>query len=169
MSSTASPASSGSQPNRDGGTPAGRSSTLTVSPVPGGETQLRVIRPRPASWYSATSTVRSGAPAAAAASRSAFVEPVRSTTSSCAHGPTRAARSAPASSGWVVTFMLVDATCADRRDADGRSGDGDRRAASGARRAGWPDERRRPAGAATPADVALATPEEPGSLVTLRR
>ena len=41
-------------------------------------TQVRVSRPRPASWCSATSTVRSGAPAAAAAIRSALVEPVRS-------------------------------------------------------------------------------------------
>ena len=68
-------------------TPPGRSSTLTVSPEPGGDTQLRPSRPRPASWCSATSTVRSGAPAAAAASRSALVEPVRSTTSRRAHSP----------------------------------------------------------------------------------
>ncbi len=169
MSSTASPVSSGNQPNRDAGTPAGRSSTLTVSPVPGGETQLRVIRPRPASWYSATSTVRSGAPAVAAASRSAFVEPVRSTTSSCAHGPTRAARSAPASSGWVVTFMLVDATSATAATptAEAATATGGRAAAPGVQAGrtnvltGRPDRPR--AGR----DVALATPEDPASLDTL--
>ena len=109
-SCAARPARSVSQPSRDAETPSGRSSTLTVSPDPGGETQLRASRPRPASWCSATSTVRSGAPAAAAASRSAFVEPVRSTKSTRAQRPTSAARTASWSSGRAIRFMRPDAT-----------------------------------------------------------
>ena len=105
------PASSGSQPNRDGGTPAGRSSTLTVIPVPGGShpAARRAGRGR---RPGARRRARCGParPSAAAASRSALVEPVRSTTSSWAHGPISAARSAAASSGSTVRFMPADAT-----------------------------------------------------------
>ena len=104
------PASRVSQPSFDAEMPSGRSSTLTVSPEPGGETQLRASRPRPASWCSAMSTVRSGAPAAAAASRSALVEPVRSTMSTRVHSPTSAARTASWSSGRAVRFMRANAT-----------------------------------------------------------
>ena len=84
---TATPASSGSQPRRVGGTAAGRTSRENVSAARGGDTQVRPIRPRPAFCSSATSTTPSGAPARARASRSALVEPVRSSTSTACHRP----------------------------------------------------------------------------------
>src|SRR5215472_2471503 len=77
---TATPVSSGSQPRAAGGTPPGRSSTENVSAAPGWLCQLRSSRPRPAVCSSATSTDPAAAPALAAAIRSAFVDPVLSTT-----------------------------------------------------------------------------------------
>ena len=58
----------------------GRSSTEKVSPARDGEVQVRPSRPRPACCSSATSTVPSGAPSAAAATRSELVLAVDATT-----------------------------------------------------------------------------------------
>ena len=58
---------------------AGRSRIEHSSDAPGGACHVRPRRPRPAVWWSATSTVPAGAPARAAATRSALVEPVSST------------------------------------------------------------------------------------------
>jgi hypothetical protein len=84
---TDTPASSGSQPRRAGGTVSGRTSRENVRAARGGDTQLRPIRPRPAVCSSAASTTPSGAPAAARASRSALVEPVEASTSTARHRP----------------------------------------------------------------------------------
>ena len=51
----------------------------TSSELPGGACHRRPSRPRPAVWWSATSAVPGGAPCRAAATRSAFVDPVSST------------------------------------------------------------------------------------------
>ena len=59
---TATPASSGSQPRRAGGTPCGRSRSENVRAARGGDTQARPSRPRPALCSSAASTAPSGAP-----------------------------------------------------------------------------------------------------------
>ncbi len=83
----ATPASSGSQPLRAGGTGSGRSSTEQASAAPGTVTQPRASRPRPAVCASAASTVPSGAPPAAAASRSALVDPVDATMTGGRHRP----------------------------------------------------------------------------------
>ncbi len=99
---TATPASSESQPRRASGTAAGRTSRENVSAARGGDTQVRPIRPRPAVCSSAASTTPSGAPASARASRSALVEPVRSSTSTACHRPpgrSTARRRLAASSG----------------------------------------------------------------------
>ena len=64
-----------------------RSSREKVSAARGGEIQVRPIRPRPARCSSAASTTPSGSPPRARASRSALVEPVRSTTSMSRHRP----------------------------------------------------------------------------------
>ena len=100
-SATASPTSGDSQPHRTGST-VGRHSTEKVRPARGGDTQVRSSRPRPWSWCSATRTSPPGSPARAAAARSAFVEPVTSTTRISRHGPAgdcSALASATASSG----------------------------------------------------------------------
>jgi len=55
-----------------------------MSPDLAGATQLRPARPRPALWYSATSTVRSGAPSRAASTSALFVEETVATMSSAA-------------------------------------------------------------------------------------
>ena len=54
----ASPASSGTQPSRSSVAPGGASSTDTASAVPGGATQVRPSRPRPAVWFVVASTVK---------------------------------------------------------------------------------------------------------------
>jgi hypothetical protein len=57
----------------------GRSRTDTSSEPPGGATHVRSRRPRPAVWWSATTTMPSGAPSRASARASALVEPVSAT------------------------------------------------------------------------------------------
>ena len=49
-SATAIPASSGSQVQRGGSIPSGRTSTDMAMLVPGGAVQVRPSRPRPADW-----------------------------------------------------------------------------------------------------------------------
>ena len=78
---TARPARSGSQPQDGRVAAGGRSSTEKVSAERSGAVHARSRRPRPATWCSATTTSPSGAPVAAAATTSALVEPVSSTTS----------------------------------------------------------------------------------------
>ena len=98
---TASPASSGSQPQPSRGN-GGRSSTETASPERSGACQVRSARPRPAVCSSATTTSPSAAPARAAAATSALVDPVSATTrrSVQSESPdTSAARSAASRSG----------------------------------------------------------------------
>src|SRR5699024_8889462 len=106
-STTASPATTASEPRRANGTLPGRNSTLQYNPNPAGDCQPRPRLPRPAVCSSASSTVRSGAPAATAARRSAFVEPVLATTSSAAYGPagaTNSPRSCAASTECLRVF-----------------------------------------------------------------
>src|SRR5690554_6586108 len=90
------------QPNDDGGTP-GRSRKLTVSEVPAGVCQSRPARPRPDSWWSATSTEKSGhasGSARTAAPSSALVEPARARTSRRAtRSPSRASSAAASRAG----------------------------------------------------------------------
>ena len=57
--------------------------TLASRFAPGGASQVRSRRPRPASWWSVTSTDRSGAPAAAALASSVLVLPTSSTWRTC--------------------------------------------------------------------------------------
>ncbi len=72
--------SSGSQPQVADGT--GRATAIDTSrPARGGEVHERSSRPRPACWYSATSTDPGGA-----SSRSALVDSVSSTTSNDVQG-----------------------------------------------------------------------------------
>src|SRR4030095_786340 len=75
--------------NRSAG-PAGRSTTETYSPAPGGDDQLRPTRPRPRDWAFAATTKPSRMPASAAPMAMSLVEP----TSSCQerrvpNGPSR--------------------------------------------------------------------------------
>ena len=84
---TAIPVSSGSQARAAGATVTGRSSTENTSAARGGLDQDRPRRPRPAVCVSAASTRPSAAPAWAAASRSALVEPVSLATWMSRHRP----------------------------------------------------------------------------------
>ena len=101
---TATPASSGTQPRAAGGA-AGRSSTEQISAVPGRLTQVRPSRPRPAVCAPATSTRPSAAPARAAWSRSALVEPVSATTRISRHRPPGLI------TAWARVFWSSPGTC----------------------------------------------------------
>jgi hypothetical protein len=102
----ATPAISGSQPRCAGGILSGRSSTEKVSAAPGGLTQGRPIRPRPAVCSSATRMAPSASPRAAQSSRSAFVEPVRGVTWTAVQGPPRLG-SSRASRAWSSGCLLA--------------------------------------------------------------
>ena len=64
---------------RDDGVAAAGAGPTPAATAPGGASHVRSRRPRPAVWWSATSTIPSGAPSRARASASAFVEPVSAT------------------------------------------------------------------------------------------
>jgi len=126
-STTATPVSRGSQPRRAGGTSAGRTSRENVRAARGGVVHVRPIRPRPARWCSVASTMPSGSPRSARASRSALVDPVLSTTSTSRHRPpgrTAAWRSAAGASGARagVSFSvrIVTNYCSDASRRDNR-------------------------------------------------
>ena len=75
----------------------GRNSTDTSSALPGGATQLRARRPRPAVWWSATTTIPSPAPSRARPSASLLVDPVSAHQRTSANRlPASAARTAAA-------------------------------------------------------------------------
>src|SRR5690349_16769845 len=77
---------------------AGRSTTETYSPAPGGDDQLRPTRPRPVDCVFATTTSPSDAPPAAAAAAISLVEPTSSCQERCvANGPSLAPARASAS------------------------------------------------------------------------
>src|SRR3954469_484924 len=123
-STTASPASSGSQVHRRGSTSRGRSSTDMAMLEPRGATQLRPCRPRPASWKSVTSTLPDGAPLRARCARSAFVDPVRGITSTSLHSPpgrtsSRRSTSTSSTSPLSTRRILVPVPPSDRGSAAG--------------------------------------------------
>ena len=96
-SATATPVTSGNQGHLTSGN-SGRSSTEIASDLPGGASQTRSKRPRPAAWCNAISTCPDPPPARASATRSALVDPVLATTRTLRHGrpgPVSAAVSAP--------------------------------------------------------------------------
>ena len=85
--------------------------------APGGASQRRSSRPRPAVWWPATSTLRSGAPSAAVASRSAFVLPVSATCSTVqpgGHRRPRRRRSARSSTAPTLAAVLQKILIANR-------------------------------------------------------
>ena len=102
-STAATPVSSGSQPHAADGTAEASTPSENVIWDRGGADQFRPCRPRPAVWCSAMRTMPAiSSPAACRASRSAFVEPVDSTTSRWRNGrpvPTRSRRIPSTSSG----------------------------------------------------------------------
>src|SRR5690606_37843348 len=82
----------------------GRSSTETSSEPPGGATQVRDRRPRPAVWWSATTTVPSRAPSRARSMASAFVDPVVATQRTSANRPPASAdRARSPATTWTGT------------------------------------------------------------------
>src|ERR1700742_951048 len=122
-STTATPVANGSQPHASGGTSPPSTPTDIVSCAPGDD-HTRPLRPRPAVCCAAISTAPAlSAPAAARASKSALVDPVRSTMSSrrhCRSGPMSPSRSDRGSSGGGTSLSaIVGDYCKPPRD--GRS------------------------------------------------
>ena len=86
----------------------GRSSTVSISDAPGGASQVRPRRPRPAVWWSATTTVPSGSPCRASSSTSVFVEPVSAThRTSAKRLPSSAARDRASASAAAIRSSVI--------------------------------------------------------------
>ena len=82
----------------------GRSNTVSSSEPSTGASHTRPRRPRPASWWSATTTIPSGSPARTSSSTSALVEPVDASHRTSANrqpaSADRARRPRSTASGW---------------------------------------------------------------------
>ena len=118
---TASPATIDSQPQSCDGRSLGTNAEIAKL-VPGTSCQLRVNRPRPPSWWSATSRQKDVPPARTKAAMSALVEPVESMqVTPPPRGPVK--RVSPASSRTRSAIGEgVDGTCSDYPKVPTRDG-----------------------------------------------